>query len=82
MKLKSKSVYQAASNSKAKSPILIITLPNGEVVIPRPGTVPTSLASVQETDVKKMIQAARAVSKAGIFDTEEEYGTKINLAAR
>jgi hypothetical protein len=59
-----------------------IKLPNGEEITPGPGTVPTSHAAPKDS-LKKMIEAAREVSKAGIFDTEnKEYGTNLGSTTK
>lgn len=53
-----------------------IKLPDGKKIIIGPGisNLPTSSESVKETNIKKMIEAAKAASKAGIFDKKtNEY---------
>lgn len=67
---------------KIKTQTLHITLPGGEIITPSPGTVPTSEGSIKETDIKKMIKAAREASKAGVFDKEEDYGIYIPAPTR
>lgn len=45
---------------------------SGGVIVLGSGTVPTSSASVTQTDIKKVISVSRAVSRAGIFISEED----------
>lgn len=55
-----------------------IQFPWGEKFTIGPGisNVPTSPDSLAETDMKRMIKTARAASKAGVYDTENDaYGS-------
>ena len=62
----------------------VITFPDGTKMVPGHGNVPTSHEGVAAKDFSKALEkAAKAVSDAGIFDSEGEiYGNRFHATAR
>jgi hypothetical protein len=54
-----------------KDEIFFLDLPSGRIAI-GPGTVPDAPGSVEKTDIKKVIAAAREASRLGIYESAEK----------